>query len=462
MPEGGNADSVRRGRFQSYDDVLRHLESLGLFHMDMGLGRMERAIAALRLNDLEFPIVQVIGTNGKGSTATFLQSIAMAHGLRVGLYTSPHFVNPEERIRMDCKMLPRQAWPPFASRALQAEPGLTYFELLTVMAADSFKSSSPDLAIFEAGLGARYDATTALPAELVCFTPIDMDHTNVLGESIYDIAADKADALRPVVAIAVSAPQEPIPMAILANKAEDLGIPLCFSSSTKKSGSTAGALLLEALPHELAQCVQLSHDASLGLKGSHQRINAQTAVLAWVLLCMRHGWKTNSQTIARGLEHAFIPGRLQYVPATDGLPPLWLDGAHNEHGMTALLSSLNSMDKSERPGAVVFSCLTDKNPEALAKLLNTALKSTPIFVPTISDNPRAAQSEDLARLLGPSSRPMSGLQAALDAAAEAAGKRPILVCGSLYLLSELYRSYPALLDPPSRKKEKTIFSSMVL
>jgi dihydrofolate synthase/folylpolyglutamate synthase len=130
--------------------------------------------------------------------------------------------------------------------------------------------------------------------------------------------------------------------------------------------------------------------------------------------------------------------------------------------MTALLSSLNSMDKSERPGAVVFSCLTDKNPEALAKLLNTALKSTPIFVPTISDNPRAAQSEDLARLLGPSSRPMSGLQAALDAAAEAAGKRPILVCGSLYLLSELYRCYPALLDPPSRKKEKTIFSSMVL
>lgn len=446
MPE--HANMAGPGPFQSYEDVLRHLDGLGLFHMDMGLDRMRRALEALNLDDLEFPIVQVVGTNGKGSTATFLQSIAMAHGMRAGLYTSPHFIDPAERIRMDDKKLPRQAWPRLAARATGAEPGLTYFELLTVMAADAFKSSSPDLAIFEAGLGARHDATTALPAEMVCFTPIDMDHANILGESIYDIAADKADALRPGVAMAVSAPQEPIPMAILANKAEDQGIPFCTTDSMKKAGSSAGKLLWEVLPKELERCARIPGDATLGLRGAHQRINALTAVQAWILLCMRHGWKTNSQSIARGLEKAFIPGRLQFAPAASGLPALWLDGAHNAHGMAALCAALEAMDEQERPGAAVFSCLRDKDPQALAARLQKTLGKTPVFVPTISGNPRAAQGEEIAALLGPAARPTQGTKAALDAAAEAAGGRPVLVCGSLYLLSEVYRLHPALLETP--------------
>ena len=317
------------------------------------------------------------------------------------------------------------------------------------MAADAFKSSSPDLAIFEAGLGARHDATTVLPVEMVCFTPIDMDHADILGESIYDIAADKADALRPGVAMAVSAPQSPIPMAILANKAEDLGIPFCSMDYRKKNGSSAGRLLWDILPKELEQCVRLPDDTPLGLRGAHQKMNAQTAVQAWILLCMRHGWKTNSQSIARGLEKAFIPGRLQYVPAGSGLPALWLDGAHNAHGMTALCAALEAMDTMQRPGAVVFSCLRDKNPQALAALLKKTLEQTPVFVPTITGNPRAAQGKDIAALLGLSARPARDLKAALDAAAEVAGEHPVLVCGSLYLLAELYRMHPSLLEPPS-------------
>ena len=145
--------------FKSYDDVIRHLDGLGVFHMDMGLGRMERALSALGLDRLSRPTVQVVGTNGKGSTSSFLQALAMAHGLKAGLYTSPHFVAPEERIRVGHTMLPPARWPGLASRAVQAERGLTYFELLTVMAAEAFELASCDLVIYEAGLGGRYDAT---------------------------------------------------------------------------------------------------------------------------------------------------------------------------------------------------------------------------------------------------------------------------------------------------------------
>ena len=435
--------------FHSYEEVLRHLDSLGLFHMDMGLGRMERALRALGLDHLRCPAVQVVGTNGKGSTSVFLQSIAMAHGLNVGLYTSPHFVWPEERIRLNHTMLPRRIWPALAGDAVRAEKGLTYFELLTVMAAAAFQTSESDLMIFEAGLGGRYDATTALPVDMTCFVPIGMDHMNVLGDTLAAIADDKSDALREGMTMAVSAPQEPEARDILFAKADARGIPLCSCPTKEKCGGTrAGSALWESLPDELKACSVLPEDAVLGLRGPHQRVNAQTAVLAWVLLCHRYRWKTDARTIARGLRQAFIPGRLQYAPASGQRPALWLDGAHNTHGMSALLTAVKNMSAEERPASVVFSCLADKDPEKLTVLVPELAVDMPLFVPTIKDNPRAAQGSDLAAMLGPNARAVPSLEDALAQARAAAGEKPVLVCGSLYLLSELFTLWPDLLEDP--------------
>ena len=422
--------------FHSYEEVLRHLDSLGLFHMDMGLGRMERALHALGLDKFRCPAVQIVGTNGKGSTSVFLQSIAMAHGMNVGLYTSPHFVWPEERIQLNHTMLPRRVWPALAGNAVQAEKDLTYFELLTVMAASAFQTSESDLMIFEAGLGGRYDATTALPVDMVCFAPMGMDHLNVLGDTLAAIADDKSDALRPGVSVAVSAPQEPEARNILFAKAQERGIPLCCCPTPEGcDGSPAGKALWECLPDELKVCSVLPDDVTLGLRGAHQRMNAQTAVLAWVMLCQRHHWKTDAHTIALGLSRAFIPGRLQFAPAGEGHPAMWLDGAHNPHGMTALIAAVASM----------FSCLADKQPEKLTALMKQVAGSAPLFVPTIKDNPRAAEAADLARLLGESATAEPSLEDALSAAGKAAGTKPVLVCGSLYLLSELFTIWPSLL-----------------
>lgn len=434
--------------FHSYEEVLRHLDSLGMFHMDMGLGRMERSLRALGLTKFRCPAVQVVGTNGKGSTSVFLQSIAMAHGMNVGLYTSPHFVWPEERIQLNHTMLPRRVWPALADSAVEVEKDLTYFELLTVMAAEAFQTSESDLMIFEAGLGGRYDATTSLPVDMVCFAPIGMDHMNVLGDTLAAIADDKSDALRAGVSLAVSAPQQEEARSILLSKAEKLGIPLCSCPTPEGcDGTRAGKALWECLPDDLKACSVLPDDVTLGLRGAHQRMNAQTAVLAWVMLCQRFHWKTDAHTIALGLSRAFIPGRLQFAPAGEGHPAMWLDGAHNPHGMTALLTAVEGMSENKRPGAVVFSCLADKQPEKLTALVKKLAGDKPLFVPAIQDNPRAASPETLAALLGDNAVALPDLKEALAAAEKAAGGRPVLVCGSLYLLSELFSLWPSLLKP---------------
>ena len=124
---------------------------------------------------------------------------------------------------------------------------------------------------------------------------------------------------------------------------------------------------------------------------------------------------------------------------------MWLDGAHNPHGMTALASAVSSMSDEERPGALVFSCLADKQPEKLTAQVRQLAGGAPLFVPTIKDNPRAAQAADLAAMLGDSATAMPGLEEALSAAGKAADGRPVLVCGSLYLLSELFTIWPSLL-----------------
>ena len=429
--------------FRSYEDVIRHLDALNVFHIDLGLGRMERALANAGIQRFHCPAVQIVGTNGKGSISTFLQSIAMAHGMNAGLYTSPHFVFPEERIHMNDKALPRSVWPALAGEAVKTEPGLTYFELLTVMAAQAFQSSDAQLMIFEAGLGGRSDATTALPVDMVCFAPIGVDHRNILGDSLEAIADNKSDALRPGVTLAVSAPQPPSVRDILTRKAAARGIPLCFASCRERSQK-----IWEELPQELRDAATLPAHTELGLHGPHQYENARTAVRAWVLLCHRYGWTTDRKTIARGLKDAFIPGRLQFAPARGSRPALWLDGAHNAHGMTALKTAVQAMSTEERPGAVVFSCLADKEPENLVVPLLGFAADLPLFVPTIRDNPRAAAGTELLPLLGENARAVPGVAEALEAASRAANGRPVLVCGSLFLLAEVYALYPDLLERP--------------
>lgn len=436
--------------FRSFQGVRAHLDALGMFHMELGLGRMRRVLAALDLERPPFKVVQVLGTNGKGSTSAFLESLCAAHGCRTGLYTSPHFVSPKERIRVDGRAVLGKLWAAPANRILAAAAGdsLTYFEFLTVLALLLFREAKVDVAIMEAGLGGRNDATTAMAADMLCFTPIAMDHAAVLGPTLAHIARDKAAAIRTDAPVC-TARQFPLAEKVLMTAACEQGAEL----------ATASPLSDLSLPR-------------IGLRGEHQKGNAGLALTAWQRLAPRLGKRADdAEAQARGLARAFLPGRLQRIPAADDHPALLLDGAHNPHGMQALLRAFAAGDEQApralpAPVAIIFSCLGDKDWRTSAAMLRRRFPQIPVFVPAL-ENPRAAEPCEVAAFLAALSeapaKPLTGpdaLEQALTAAGSACARTGApkgavtLVTGSLYLLAEIFGRYPRYLDPPQSSLEQ--------
>lgn len=417
--------------FTTPADIQQHLDSLGLFHMDMGLGRMRRALAALDIARPPFIVAQVLGTNGKGSTSAFLASLALEHGCRVGLYTSPHFVSPIERILIGgpeqpvCAPWPAEAWVEPANQIMAVAPELTYFEFLTVLALLGFAREGVELAVLEAGLGGRHDATTAVAADILCYAPIALDHKDIIGPTLADIAADKASAIRSAA-------------------------PVC---SVAQFPEAAKALENAAVAHKASifRASPAPAGLRLGLNGPHQRTNAGLALAAWQQLApMLHKKAEDTYAQERGLMQAFMPGRLQRLPATETLPPLLLDGAHNPHGMAALIKALRA--EGIKPAGAIYSCLADKDWLPAAQMLKHYLGEAPMFVITLG-NHRAAAADDIAAacnsLLPATAQALPqgphALAEALDLARAlpaASESRPILMSGSLYLLSEFFTMYP--------------------
>lgn len=424
-------------RFKTFEDVEKYLDSLGMFHMVLGLERMEKAKFLLGLR-FPCPIFHVVGTNGKGSTATFLHSIALSYGYRAGIFTSPHFVTPLERIKMNDRLLPKPAWASLVTEATDAVPDLTYFELLTVMSVLAFMYAEPDVLVYEAGLGAKNDATTAIPANIVVFTPIALDHTNLLGNTLEEIADDKSYAIREGVQAVISAPQDSRVEAVLKARADAFGIPYYTMENAVN----------------LPDCMNVIHGGKpqyeLGLKGKHQYINAQTALLAWYVYCQLYKKPLEEKALADGLSTAFIPGRFQQINAKNDMPALILDGSHNEHSLQSLVTTLES--EHIIPSAFIFSCLKDKEPHKLVALLEGYLKrnklSVPIYLTEIQHNERAMKAKELAQLFTVPVTVYSCLADILRELPELVQdkQKPCVICGSLYLLSEFFKQYPEKLQ----------------
>lgn len=266
--------------FENFPALLADLDRRGLFHTELGLERMRMALAALGLESAPFFMAQILGTNGKGSTATFLDSLGRAHGLKCGLYTSPHFLSPTERILVDGKEANEDEWLAAVNMIMETAPcasTLTYFELLTLAAILIFKNSGIDLAVIEAGLGGKNDATSALPVSLHVFAPIDIDHAAIIGPDLRAIAKDKASAIKSGNAV-FSAPQTEIPREILCGAA---------------LASRAAAVFASPVPPH----------AQLGLAGSQQRINAGLALAAFRHILKQFGISPNAESIAAGNHH---------------------------------------------------------------------------------------------------------------------------------------------------------------
>ncbi len=402
-------------KFKNFVEFSSYLDDLGLFHMDLSLDRMEEFVRNWGGKE-SFPVIHVVGTNGKGSTSSYLTSIASEYGLKVGTFTSPHFVTPRERITINGSMLSGGEWCSIANQVMETAPdaGLTYFELLTCMALVAFKNNRVDLAVMEAGLGGRFDATNTVDPDLTVFTPIGLDHEKVLGSTIDLIAADKADAMREN-GIAITAVQVAEAEAVLKRRAAELG---CKLYSIDEFGTVA--------------------DLKPSLVGEHQKQNAQLAAGAWKLFCEKADLKFDEDKVREGVAKGFIAGRLQIVNAGR---TFILDGAHNTHAFDALEAELKR--SGLKPDAIVFACMRDKNLDPVKETL-FRLTDGPVIACGIKDNERAYPFADLAAVLGERAKAAEDIDEAL--AMLNSGDRTVLICGSLYLLAAFYTRYPEFLE----------------
>lgn len=424
------------GFFSSFAALAAHLDALGLFRMRPELRALravlDRLAPAIVADGRPKAVIQVAGTNGKGSTSAFLASLAAAHGLRAGLFTSPHFVSFRERIRLNNTPAPEEVLLASANEIMAAGGEvLTYFEFVTALAARVFTARAVDVAVMETGLGGSFDAVTALPADVVAYTPISLDHCHILGNTVAAVASDKAGAMRPGKAV-FSAPQTREGLRALEEAATARGCPFTLASP-------------------------VDANVALRLQGEHQRVNAGLALAVWRHLASANGLPHSEERERAAFASAFIAGRMQYVPPSPehGHPALLLDGAHNAHGMAALGKAL--AHKEIAPSAVIFSCLADKNPGEMATHLRV-LATGPVFVPPIPDNPRALPPEEVARAVGLAAVPTASMEEALRLAARHTAERlaeetaehperhPVLVCGSLYMLGDFFRLRPDCLE----------------
>jgi dihydrofolate synthase / folylpolyglutamate synthase len=401
----------------TYAEAERYLLSLELFGMRFGLDRMRRLMTALGSPQERYGTIHVAGTNGKSSTVRMAAAILRRHGLRTGSYLSPHLVSFTERVRIDDADLSEERFAAAVTRAARAadkvnrtlEEGdrVTQFEALTAAAYSELAEAGVDVAVIEAGLGGRYDATNVIPSKVQVLTNVGLEHTRWLGPTIADVATEKLDIVRPGATLVVGADLHVDAMALAERICEE-----------------RGATLVVAPAHS---------GLELLAQGEHQQRNfavARAAAEAYL-------GRLEDDAVRAAAASTLVPGRFQIV---DSDPVTVIDGAHNAAGMAALAQALRTFAGGRRVVACV-SILDDKD---AAAMLRELLPVCAELVLTQSANPRAlpaATLESLAgQLGGPPARTVPEPRRALAAARDAAGPDGVAVAtGSIYLIADLLR-----------------------
>lgn len=415
----------------TYAEALARLLALrGGEHAGMrpGLERIETLLDALGNPEQRYTLVQIGGTNGKGSTAAMLAAILKAAGRRVGLYTSPHLISFRERIRVDGEAIGEDdvADGFDAIATLVARVDATMFEATTALALDHFAREAVDVAVLEVGLGGRLDATTVGVPAVSVITRIDLDHQEILGPTLADIAREKAAIIRAGLAIASAQPPEA--EAVLRERAAATGVSLLLEGRELSVRVTARDLSGQTL--DLAGPGWRLDGARIPLLGTFQPSNALLAAAA------AHVLNIGPEAIVAGLARARWPGRFEVLRYRDR--QVVLDGAHNPAGARALAASLTEWFGD---GAVtlIFGALRDK--DAAGMLAPLAARARRLIL-TASSSPRTA-TPDALRAHVP-----AGVERVETAAspgealalAERAPRTPILcVAGSLSLVGDVLR-----------------------
>jgi dihydrofolate synthase/folylpolyglutamate synthase len=413
------------------DRVLSRLMQLHPKKIDLSLGRIERLLAALGNPPERLPpAIHVAGTNGKGSTVATMRACLEAAGYRVHVYTSPHLVRFNERIRLAGQVIDEDALLAVleeCERANRDEP-ITFFEITTAAAFLAFTRTPADIVLLETGLGGRLDATNVLGRPAVtAITPISLDHQAFLGNTIAAIAGEKAGILKPGVP-GVIGPQPDDAEAVIEARAAAIGAPLHRWRTEWRSEANGGGMRYEGgrwafdLP-------------SPSLAGAHQIANAGTAIACFEQVS---GFSLPREAIAAGLRQIDWPARLQRLtrgPLVERLPPsweLWLDGGHNPSAGAALAEFAGGW--RDRPLDLIVGMLNTKDAGGfLAPLAPFARSLYAVTIPGEENPHPAAQIAAAGRKLGIETREAASVEAAIEQIREQPGPARVLICGSLHL-----------------------------
>ncbi|HZR55426.1 MAG TPA: folylpolyglutamate synthase/dihydrofolate synthase family protein [Terriglobales bacterium] len=428
------------------------------------LDHMRVLLAALDHPERQFPGILIAGTNGKGSTSATLASILRASGVRTALYTSPHLVAINERIKINGQQISDSDFAALhdvvdrTAERLVNEGELpwhpSFFEMLTAIAFEYFARNKIEVAVLEVGMGGRLDATNVIDPLLSVITDISLDHQKFLGDTVGEIAREKAGIIRPN-GIVVTLPQQPQANDVIGNAILDCGargvsaVPYmppvspgsqqlfnnCHSESASADEESA-FVLFSRYPLQIMGGQIL---VETPLIGRHQLRNVALAIAAAEELS-KQDFPITPDSIERGIRETRWPGRFQVVPAKDGAPEYVLDVAHNPAGAWALRSTLSACYEG-RPITFVFGAMRDK---AIGEMAEILFPLADHVIATHADNPRSATPEEIrqsASRISEAIEQTPNVGAALDRArAITPGRGVIVITGSIYLVGEAMRN----------------------
>ncbi len=423
--------------------ILERLSALHPKKIDLGLERIRRLLKDLGHPEQKLPpVVHVAGTNGKGSVCAFTRAMLEAQGLKAHVYISPHLVHFHERIRLAGKLISEEELSATLEECERVNAGapITYFEITTAAALLAFSRHPADALILEVGLGGKYDATNVVARpRMTIVTPVGFDHMEFFGNSLADIAAEKAGIIKPGVPVIVG-PQEDIPRDVIVRRADALGAPV-------------HAFGQDFFAHqEHGRMVYQDEDGLLDLPlpkliGRHQIENAAVAIAG-----LRHaggGWG-HDDAVETGLKTVEWPARLQRLskgPLLNAAPKgaeVWLDGGHNPHCAAAVARAVADLEeRSERPLYLICGMLRTKDAVGFLSAFRGLVRHVVTVEVPGEASYGAGALYDLAREAGLDAAPGEDLEDAMMQLCAWARARPheapprILICGSLYLAGKI-------------------------
>ncbi|WP_035053552.1 bifunctional folylpolyglutamate synthase/dihydrofolate synthase [Carnobacterium pleistocenium] len=424
--------------FTTYEEALNWIHATRTFGEKPGLKRMEWMLSQVNHPERKFKSIHIAGTNGKGSTLAFLRDMLEANGQIVGTYTSPYIEVFNERISVNSNpisddeilRLANTVYPLTKELEKTQLGGPSEFEIITMMMLIYFGEGHADIVLIEVGIGGLYDSTNVITPVVSIITTIGLDHINLLGDTLSEIAVNKAGIIKAAVPVVIGKIEKEALKEIEEKAAEQDSLVIKYNQDFFVTKWQTLPTWGEQFVFE-DDYIRLS-PIQIGMLGRHQVENAAVAIEALRVYSHEIGLAVNHEKLLSGLKHTFWPGRLEKI---NEQPLLVLDGAHNEHAMKTLVETIKK-NFAQQEVYIIMAAMQNKNIQGMVDQLQTIPNSRLIL--TSFDYPRAAGLDDLNKIMLTNGAVIDYWQEALvDSLNEMDENGVVIVTGSLYFISEV-------------------------